>query len=520
MLETPYNLLAEQLVGVTIDGVAKRLSLPEVLAALVCGEPLEFAALQPYQFHAWHAFLVQLAAIAAYREGLDDVSAIDTPERWMAALRALSSGHDEPWSLVVPDLAQPAFMQPPVPEGSLANWNRDNATAAPDAIDLLETAKNHDVKSSRIAAPRPEHWLFALVSLQTMQGYSGQKNYGIARMNGGVSNRPAFAAAHDLSWPTRFLRDANLLFETRGEIARDHGFDPETGRALLWLEPWDGDGQLAVTDLDPFFIEICRRIRLVTDGGRVVARWTTTRAPRIAAKEQKGDLGDPWVPVKRAEGAALTARSLDYELVQRVLFGDDFRPSPASVPHPDDGQEPILSCQLMARDQGKTGGYFERFIPLPPKARRRLATPDGRRQLGELSRQRLDAIKDVASRVLRPALAALLQGGPEKLDFRDPKIAPFVEPFERDVDRVFFAQLFADLDLDAELVRRKWLGELLGFARDALEAAKASAPVPSSRVYRARAAADRVFNGAAYRMRAAAGEFIEQEGGRDEPTTE
>jgi CRISPR system Cascade subunit CasA len=515
MPELLHNLLTEPIFSVTHNGGAASVTLPEVFAALANGEPLEFTALQSYQTHAWHAFLVQLGALAAVRVGAAD-TALGDAAQWTAALRALSDSRDEPWCLVVPDLRASAFMQPPIPEGSIARWKGDNATAAPDAVDVLETAKNHDVKTERIAAPRPEHWIYALVSLQTMQGYSGRDNYGIARMNGGVSNRPAFAVARDLGWATRFRRDADLLLATRSEIAATHSFDAETGRALLWLEPWDGAKPLAVDELDPFFIEICRRIRLFEERGRIVARWTTTKATRIAAKELKGNLGDPWTPVRVENAAALTATDLNYQLVQRVTFGDEFEPSRASIPRPGDGDEPLLACQVFVRGQGKTDGYYERFIPIPPKARLRLATEEGRRKLGERAKHRLAEIESVASKALRPALAALLQGGPNKLDFRDPRLAVLIQPFDREVDRVFFAELFDDIDLSFEAARVKWLGQLLGFARQTLEQAKGSTPIPAARVFRANAAADRVFNGATYRLRAAAGESFELVRGADE----
>ncbi|HVB81364.1 MAG TPA: hypothetical protein VNE82_15635 [Candidatus Binataceae bacterium] len=520
MAEPLHNLLAEPMLSVAQRGAAiARRTLPEALAALAVGEAIEFAALQPHQFHAWHAFLVQLGALAAYRSGALDVSTIREAAQWTEGLLGLTDSRAEPWCLIVPDLRAAAFMQPPVSEASIAKWKADNATAAPDAIDLLETARNHDVKMERIVEPRPEHWIYALVSLQTMQGFSGGGHYGIARMNGGVSNRPAFTAARDLGWPTRFVRDANLLLGTRGEIATQRSFDPETGRALLWLEPWDGAGQLAVSELDPFFIEICRRIRLREERGRIVAGWTTSKATRIAAKEQKGNLGDLWTPVKTEDGAALTASDLSYHLVQRVIFGGEFRPSRASILRPGDGAEPLLACQVLVRGQGKTGGYYERFIPVPPKAGARLATEDGRRQLGELAKQRIAEVKDVASKALRPALAALLQGGPDRLDFRDPRLAAFAAPFDREIDRVFFAELFADVELSFEAARGRWLDQLLACARQTLERAKESAPVPSARVFRARAAADRIFNGVAHRLRGAGGESIERTGGDHESPT-
>ncbi|SRR5579875_841370 len=501
-----YNLLIDPLITVTPYGrPAQTLSLPQVLAALGQDEPFEFAALQPHQSHAWHAFLVQLAAIVLHQRGAGLADMLESTQ-WQEAIREASSGDDSPWTLVVPDLAAPAFMQPPVPEGSVDTWK--NSTVTPDAIDLLQTAKNHDVKMERIAVPRPEHWIFALVALQTMEGYGGKENYGIARMNGGYGSRPGFATCADLSWPTRFRRDVDLLLEARDEIAREQSFDFETGLAFVWLQPWDGVQQLDIKELDPFFIEICRRVRLFYDEGRIVARWTTSKRQRLAAAEFKGNLGDPWVPVKVDDSAALTTRRLDYELLQRVLFDGDFKPSRASIPRPGDGNEPLLFCQLFARDQGKTDGYHERLIPIPPKARLRLATEQGRRELGELSKKRLAEIEKVAQ-ALRQAVNALLRGGGDgESKSTNNLISPFIKSFDDEVDHIFFAELFADLELESDVARRKWLRQLLNIARRTLEMAKESAPIPSARLFRARAAADRVFDCHEYSLRKAAGEFL------------
>ncbi len=511
---TKYNLLEENLIRVSVfDGQSVERSLPEILAALASGEALEFSALQPYQSHAWHAFLVQLAALALFRTGRNDLREMRAPPGWTNALRELTSGRDEPWCLVVEDLSQPAFLQPPVPEGKLDKWK--NETAAPDEIDILQTAKNHDVKRKRILSPRPEHWIFALVALQTMQGYSGSGNYGIARMNGGYGNRPAFSASRDLDWSTRFARDTHLLLQSRGDIARRYDFDPETGKALLWLEPWDGKQQLPLDRLDPFFIEVCRRIRLVEENGKILARWTTTKCSRIHAKELKGNLGDPWVPVNTEDGAALTATNLHYDLLQEVLFGGDYEPSRASIVLPEDGDHPILLCRVLVRGEGKTEGYHERLIPVPHRARLLLNTPEGFRRLGELSKQRVREVKKV-SNVLRQALAALIQGGPEKPELPEPLAEPFIDAFDREIDRIFFTRLFQDATLDPNEARRKWLKEIFELARVTLERAKQSAPVPSERVFRARAKADQIFFGARHRMLEAAGEFLEANGGQDD----
>ena len=84
-------------------------------------------------------------------------------------------------------------MQAPVPSDEFfeETFNRKgNIINTPDALDILPTAKNHDVKSSRVASPDFDEWIFALISLQTMAGFYGRGNYGIARMNSGHGSRP------------------------------------------------------------------------------------------------------------------------------------------------------------------------------------------------------------------------------------------------------------------------------------------------------------------------------------------
>jgi CRISPR system Cascade subunit CasA len=517
MLENKHNLLTELLLNVMIGGRDfASVALPELMARMVLGQPVELTDLQPHQAHAWHAFTVQLAAIGAHHANCQ-ITAMDDSAQWTEVLRALTGGCDEPWCLIVPDLLQPAFMQPPVDTGSITAWNQANVTVAPDEIDVLETAKNHDVKVQRVAFPAPAHWLFALVTLQTMQGYSGKENYGIARMNGGYGNRPSFAAARDLGSATRFVRDVQLMLEQRSSLIERHAYDRESGPALLWLQPWNGNDQVSLTELDPFFIEICRRIRLFNENGQTIARWTTSKVSRIAAKDQKGNLGDLWVPVRREDGAALTARNLNYEKLQEVIFGPDYEHSAASETRPADGNAPILCCQLLARDQGKTAGFHERFILIPVKAKPWLATADGRRRLGALSHQRVEAVKEVVAKLLRPSLCILIQADPIKLDFRDPHAEPFIQSFDREVDRVFFGVLFDEIDSPDP--RRMWLERLLAIARSTLERAKQSVPFSSVRRFRACAAADRMFLGAARNLRNEAGyghEAKEENLGTDE----
>ena len=65
-----YNILTEPLIRmVKSNGSHDEASLPEVYAALMADKVEAFPALRPHQRHAWHAFLVQLGAMAMHRAG-------------------------------------------------------------------------------------------------------------------------------------------------------------------------------------------------------------------------------------------------------------------------------------------------------------------------------------------------------------------------------------------------------------------------------------------------------------------
>jgi len=493
------HLLTDSLFSVRDDaGERLRVTLPELLAHLGRGDELEPLALRPHQQHAWHAFLVQLGALAAHRTGQRSLAW--PADAWRRALLELAGdGGDAAWSLVVPDLALPAFFQPPVPEGSLAGFR--NLVSDPDGLDVVITAKNHDVKADRIASPEPEHWIYALITLQTMEGFLGRGNYGIARMNGGFASRPAVAAAPGLRWTERFRRDVAVWLERREQLVEDHGFRPSGGHGLLWLLPWDGKASRSLMECDPCFVEICRRVRLREQDGRIVAATRPTEAAFLEAKTLRGNTGDVWTPVQ-ADPQGLKALTVgqggfSYELMAKLLFGQDFPSRPALLVREDDGKEPVVVAQVLVRGQGKTDGYHQRLIPIPAKARRRLLSPADIDELGAIARTRVAQARTAQTFVLKPALCALLQGGPETLDFRDPGARPWLDRFDTEVDRVFFPDLWEAIDAPRERHESEWNWRLRGLAREQLEQAMATAPVPLVRRPRAVAKAELIFRATA-----------------------
>ena len=126
--------------------------------------------------------------------------------------------------------------------------------ATPDDLDILVTAKNHDVKQAVALGCAPDDWMLALVDLQTMAGFLGAGNYGIARMNGGFSARPCLGLAPADAWTRRasVQRHAADAGWARVAAGRPSGLFRirRTGLALLWLEPWDGRTSLDLRELE------------------------------------------------------------------------------------------------------------------------------------------------------------------------------------------------------------------------------------------------------------------------------
>ena len=314
-----FNILTEPVIRFESDGgTGTEATLPEIYAELLADSVSAFPSLRPHQRHAWHAFLVQLGAMAMHRAGTDTPP--DTAAEWLSLLRGLTPDYpdDEPWHLVVEDITKPAFMQPPA-RSSEREKDYQNEVATPDELDMLVTSKNHDLKSSVAAHAGVDDWLFALITLQTMEGFGGAGNYGVSRMNGGLGNRPAFTLAPRGGPGAHLRRDVLSLLERQDSLVDQYPMQPG-GIGLLWTVPWDGEKSEALlpSQLDPFFIEVCRRIRLrCAAAGNVSAVRTSSKGARVESKELNGRTGDPWTPVSVKDNKSLTLASRRVHLQPR-----------------------------------------------------------------------------------------------------------------------------------------------------------------------------------------------------------
>ena len=502
------NLLTEPLIHFNhSDGGRRKASLTQVYAALMSDEVESFPALRPHQRHAWHAFLVQLGAMAIHRAGED--SPPETAEEWHRIIRSLTSD-DEPWELVVDDFKKPAFMQPPAGSaGKLADYK--SRVDTPDELDMLVTSKNHDLKAAVAMTPGADDWLFSLVALQTMEGFGGAGNYGVSRMNGGLGSRSAFTLSPSIRMGAHVRRDIKTLLQRRPGLLEDHPM-ADRGIGLLWTVRlgWDCQEEaLSIPKLEPLYIEVCRRIRLLHNpNGRICAVRTSSKAARIESKASNGLTGDPWTLVDKRDkkghkSLTLPAGGFTYKRITDYLNSADWDLPTLFAPTSAEGHS--LVARSMVRGQGKTEGYHERIIPLRPGVvgGAMLGRNIGSRGLDVIAKERVDDVGKV-QRILSHAIQVFIARGDSG------KISPehrnLARPWLNRLDEAIDADFFEDLqdEVEAEETGRKgfrnqWLlngkNGVIDNARALLYDATDSLPCPSIHRYKARTNAEGLFEG-------------------------
>ena len=512
------NILKDPIIRTsTSDGSTVHASLPEVFAALMRDEIDAFPALRPHQRHAWHAFLVQLGVMALRRVGLSGPP--NEAAQWLQLLRGLTPdfAEDEPWRLVVDEITRPAFMQPPARSNDRLK-DYKTSVPTPDGLDMLVLSKNHDIKSGVAAQSEVDDWIFALITLQTMEGYSGPGNYGISRMNGGLGSRAAFSLTPSARPGVQLRRDMLGLSERHTSLVADYPMT-EDGVGLLWTLAWDGTKSEALlpNQLSPYYIEICRRIRLrVHPNGSLYCLKTSSKAARIEAKSLNGITGDPWMPINRKESKALTLAhgGFTYKRVTEYLTSANWGQPALLQPTRSERDAPaptLLLARALVRGQGKTEGYYERIIPFSHKAKRALMRRESMNELGSIAQSRIENIGTV-QRILSHAIQVFVARGDSKnLSAEHRKLArTWLNRLDEFVDARFFEDLQAEFETDdsaeRKRIRHAWLLDdksgVVNRARGVLQEAMEALPCLAIHRYRARANAESLFEG---RIRGAQG---------------
>ena len=180
------------------------------------------------------------------------------------------------------------------------------------------------------------------------------------------------------------------------------------------------DTRSLLTKLHPYYIEICRRMRLVQHDKQIVAVAAGTKLPRVALKEiSRGVTGDPWTPVELDDKGvkALTVDRTGFAChrLAKIFSSREIQPAPLQALAKDEGGDGwSLLCRAIARGQGKTKGYHERRVAIPPKVLRRIRRGE-LPEIGILSRLRIDqaaAVRQSASPCLDDAVP--VRGGTDR----------------------------------------------------------------------------------------------------------
>lgn len=489
-----HDLLSDPLIGIRTVAGDSRVSLPELLARLSGGEPLDYTGLRSHQADPWHVFLVQIAASVMARDSAHTTLPADVAF-WRAGLIELGGGLESAWQLVVEDVTKPAFMQHPLESNDALGAFKLKALT-PDELDVLVTAKDHDVKLARMDESDPEAWLFALLTCQTVSGYLGKGNFGSVRMNGGFGSRAIVSLVSDTMPGPRFVEEVGVLRALRDTAAlRSLGF-VDRGGVLTWIQRWSRQAeQWLFQQLEPWFVEAVRPLRLLALHGAIRAVAAASEARQIGAKTlDNGDIGDPWLPINvndRKKGrSALTVSGSAWspDLLCRLLFQDGIELTPLQRPRKGMSGTSWLVGSVLVRGQGTTEGFHRFALPVPARVRTWLAQKDERDRLGRFAKELIGDAKEV-ERTLSGALMLLADGGPESIDFQDETLKAWsrgaLEGHNLGWTERFFPTLWRIAEQAAETVREEWRGELTTRARESLDDAHRRLPLPSSRRYRA-----------------------------------
>jgi CRISPR system Cascade subunit CasA len=159
-------------------------------------------------------------------------------------------------------------------------------------------------------------------------------------------------------------------------------------------------------------------------------------------------------------------------------------------------------ASVLVRGQGTTDGYHEACVYIAPKAKRLLLQGgEGRDRLATLSDWALTRARDVRGKALRPALFALIEGGPEQWpDTSRREAGQWVDTWLARYDQHwatgYFPWLWQITEKTDEAARAKWVGELRELAERVLDDALQAAPQRTGRRYRGKVRASGLFHGA------------------------
>ncbi|WP_158666482.1 hypothetical protein [Salinibacter altiplanensis] len=448
------NLLHDPVFTVDTSDGRETCSLPRIYAMLDDDAVEGFTRLQAHQKQAWHCFLAQLGAVATEDRELPDLE-----DGWRNALSALAD--EAAWNLYTEELSKPAFMQPPVPEDTLDDFDEIHVTE----YDVPVLSKNHALKTRRMHDPKPENWAYLLVNVQTTGFYSpgGRRT---SRMNGSYGSRPFFGLTPSLRLGPWILHDIRTLKTHIEEIGKHVVDFQREVPPLLWTVPWGGAESIDLEKLHPLYIDCPRRIR---QGETWKKKSTSTE--RVTG-DVNGQTGDPWAPVNTDENKVLnpSRNAFKYRQLSEILFGDTYG-RPISFKETTKG---YVVCRAVTGEQGGRVHNLQRVIPFSNRRR----GWDKIEKEAETRVRKAKAAADIFSHALYLMLKDDRDDGkqeqvPDRLkEGRNRQLSAF----HSRVDDCFFRKLFDAPDVSEDHRNPFWETILVGALRAQFENAKQLCP--------------------------------------------
>ena len=249
---------------------------------------------------------------------------------------------------------------------------------------------------------------------------------------------------------------------------------------------------------------MCRRIRLESRDGRLLAQTAGSKHARVAANHLNGDLGDPWTLVELSDppkSLSITSEGFSYRRLSELIFGSDKRSYRLPLLAEPSEQERTASAQLVAtgiaRGQGKTEGFHSQVVDIPPKAVSLLA--GDRQVIAQRAQERVRRAGEAQGKCLRSSLIALFQIQNGRNHLNDDLTKPWLDRFDHRVDQRFFSELWHSLEMDEEDASHEWDKTLADIARKTLDAASEAAPCLDEWRIMAQARARNMLEGALYK---------------------
>ncbi len=477
------NVLKDELIEVRRKRGSHRLSLPELLEALLADEGVvDFPHLGADQRSHWWRFLVRCGARALRSADLTVDDAVIVSEGELEeTLRAALLEHSElaDWELYQPDPSRPGFLQSPTPSGSSpkSEGYRENSAALLTAI--LGT-KEHERKSEVGRVRTMEELTFALVEYQGGVIFGGRGNYESQLMGsrvGAGSGTPFMGVLIDQSESRTYRHDVAILLRDWEEIRRERGLAGSVW--ALWRLPWDGSRALPAHELDPAFIPYARMVRIGPPQDSMVGTvwFKASKGSRVSDHTEGGHLGDPFTPLvphPKKDGHFKVRGTLesgyDYREVVKLLVpqtDDEARRSPTVdallTSPPADAEDLRVILEGIAFEQGKTRGFHRRVVRLPLRAVRQGLFGQRVEPIHQVHRAMLEDTGPTARRALQSGISMLVAGTPKPSADLRRKAEPVLLRFDDEVDRHYLKFLFrgaqeqADGDEGWRGTYRDWL---------------------------------------------------------------